>query len=53
MVVGFYLGRQIESQLLDVSEQGFPLAQKSIAALTDFKEMARLQIDAVMIGDPG
>lgn len=52
MVVGFYLGRKIEARLLDVSIQGFPLAQKSEAVLTVFKEMTRLQSDAVMTGDP-
>ncbi len=51
MVLGFYLGEQIESRLLVVSDLCFPLAQKSEMALTDFKEVVRLLGDAVVFGD--
>ncbi|MBT8342648.1 MAG: response regulator [Desulfatitalea sp.] len=51
MVLGFYLGFRMEQRLAGVSDQIFPLSQKSEFALTTFKEMARLYTDAVMIGD--
>lgn len=51
MVFGFYLGHQIESRLLQVSEQQFPVAQKSHAAQNGFKEQVRLYYDAVTTGD--
>ena len=51
MILGFYLGQQIESRLLGVSEKRFPLSQKSEVALTKFREMMRLYSDGVMTGD--
>lgn len=52
MVLGFYLGQQIESRLLRVSVQMFPLAQKSEVALAKYREMMRLYYKGTMIGDP-
>ena len=51
MIFGFILGIDIESRLHRVSESVFPAAMQSKAALTGFKEQAKLYQDAVVLGE--
>ena len=51
MMVGFFLGRQTESRLLDVSNQLFPAAKYSQQALLSFDEQLKLYKNGVLFGD--
>lgn len=51
MIFGFFLAKQTESRLNDVSESWFPAATLSIEALNEFKQEVTSFSDAVLMGE--